>query len=252
MTSTNATMTPRQPEHFVLTVRAPETPGRSGIFIDAKTNDAPITLISQGFQNFGKGKIPTFMDSGASDMMFVSRDAFSEYELTTPHVGDSTKAIDGSFKIIEEGNIIQCYQINGKEHKVTYTHALHAPTLNANLISIGTLDKVGLTTTFGKGQGITWQVDGMVVLAGKSVNWMYLQGLYPATKIPSRIWSFLRIPADLKFGRGPCQICHSRDNLAIPELRPECSPEWTRTESQGMQYLLLLLFFFFGFFVFPN
>ena len=50
-------------------------------------------------------------------------------------------------------------------------------------------------------------------------------------------------------------ICHSGDNqfwrnLAIPELRLECSLEWSRTESVGMQYLLLLLPFLF--YVFPN
>ena len=40
-----------------------------------------------------------------------------------------------------------------------------------------------------------------------------LQGLYPAPQIPSRIWPFLQILVDsggMKFGRGPCQICHSR------------------------------------------
>ena len=51
------------------------------------------------------------------------------------------------------------------------------------------------------------------------------------------------IPAEsggIKFGRQFCQICHSGDNkfwrnLAIPELRPEWSPELTRMESGGMQ-----------------
>jgi hypothetical protein len=173
-TTAPATTTPGQPQHFVLSARIPETPGRSGILIDNATIDAPVALISQSFRNFEKGKVPTFMDSGASDTMFVSRDVFCEYKSTTPRSGDSAKAIDGSFEIIGEGNVVQNYQVDGKERKVTYTNALHAPTLNANLVSIGALDKAGLTTTFGNGQGITRQTDGSVVLAGKNVNGMYL------------------------------------------------------------------------------
>lgn len=162
------------PEHFVLSAQVPDTPGRSGILIDTETNDAPIALISQGFRNFRMGKLPTFMDSGASDTTFVLRDVFSEYKSITPRAGDSAKAIDGGFEIIGEGNVVQCYQVNGKERKVTYTNALHAPTLNANLVSIGALNRAGLTTTFGNGQGITRQADGTVVLAAKKINGMYL------------------------------------------------------------------------------
>jgi hypothetical protein len=32
------------------------------------------------------------MDSGASDTMFVSKDAFTEYKATPPRTGDSAKA----------------------------------------------------------------------------------------------------------------------------------------------------------------
>ena len=60
------------------------------------------------------------------------------------------------------------------ERKITYTNALHTPTLNANLVSIGALDKAGLTTTFGNGQGITRRANGEVILAGKNVNGMYI------------------------------------------------------------------------------
>ena len=94
------------------------------------------------------------MDSGASDTMLVSRDTFTEYKPTAPHTGDSAKAVDGSFEIIGEGNIIQQYQVNGKEQKITYTHVLHAPALNANLVLVGALDRAGLTTTFGKVRGL--------------------------------------------------------------------------------------------------
>ena len=74
-----------------------------------------MALISQGFQNFQKGKIPTFMDSGASDTMFVSKDVFAEYKPVVAHVGDSAKADNGSFEIVGEGNVVQRYQVEGRE-----------------------------------------------------------------------------------------------------------------------------------------
>lgn len=194
MTSTTATPTPGQNEHFVLSAQVPGTPGRSGVLIKAETNDVAVVLITQGFQAFEKGKVPTFMDSRASDTMFVSRDAFTEYEPTAPHTGDSAKALDGSFKIIGEGNVIQCYQVDGKERKITYTCALHTPTLNANLVSVGALDKAGLITTFSNGQGITRQADGTVVLAGRNINRMYLlEAVEPAPSTPLAMGSLIQL-----------------------------------------------------------
>jgi transposase InsO family protein len=162
--------TTSQPEHFVLSAIIPNTPGQSGILID----DPPRALISQGFQSFQKGKVPTFMDSGASDTMFVSRNVFSDYKSVTPRKGDSAKAENGSFEIVGEGHVVQRYQVDGKERDITYTRALHTPALNANLVSVGALDKAGLITTFGNGKGVTCKADGTVVLSGRNVNGMYL------------------------------------------------------------------------------
>jgi transposase InsO family protein len=166
--------TPSQTEHFVLSAKILDTPGRSGVLIDIPTDHPPVALISKGFQNFQKGKIPSFMDSGASDTMFVSRDVFAEYKSIATRIGDSAKADNGGFEIIGEGSVTQRYQVEGKERDITYTRALHAPTLNANLISIGAFDKAGLTTTFGDGKGIVTKADGTIVLTGQNVNGMYL------------------------------------------------------------------------------
>ena len=166
--------TPSQTEHFVLSARVPDTPGQSGVLLDDPINSPAVVLISQGFQSFEKGKIPTFMDSGASDTMFVSRDAFTEYKPVSSRVGDSAKAKDGNFEIVGEGNVVQRYNVDGKDRKITYTRALHTPTLNANLVSISALDRAGITTTFGGGKGVAKKDDGTVVLTGKNVNGMYL------------------------------------------------------------------------------
>ena len=161
-------------EHFALSVIAPEAPGQSGVLVKSVPNDAPAAFITQGFRNFQKGKVPTFMDSGASDTMFVSKEAFTEYKPITPRKGDSAKAVDGSFDIIGEGSVIQRYHVDGRTLEVTYTHALHTPTLNANLVSVSACDRAGLITTFGGGKGVTRQSDGTIVLNGKNVNGMYL------------------------------------------------------------------------------
>lgn len=77
-------------------------------------NDTPddyphVALITKGFQDLGQGQIPTFMDSGVSDTMFVSKDSFAEYKPLDPRMGDSAKAKDGSFEIIGEGSVVQRY-----------------------------------------------------------------------------------------------------------------------------------------------
>ena len=97
--------TTSQPEHFVLSALILDTAGQSGVLINDPPSLSPTALISQGFQNFQKGKVPTFMDSSASDMMFVSQDAFMNYKSVTPQWGNSAKADNGSFKIVSEGDV---------------------------------------------------------------------------------------------------------------------------------------------------
>jgi len=114
------------------------------------------------------------MDSGASDTMFISKESFVEYHNTPSRMGDSAKAVDGNFEIVGEGKVVQRYLVDGKEKEITYTRALHTPTLNANLISVSSFDKAGLTTTFGNGHGVIRKSDGTVVLSGRNEKGMYI------------------------------------------------------------------------------
>ena len=124
-TPTTPTTQP-QAEHFILLAQVPTNmSGKSGILVNIPI-DLPVpvslpamVLISQGFQKFQKGKVPTFMDSGASDMMFVSRDVFTDYKSFTPRVGDLAKAEGGSFEIVSKGNVVQHYQVDGVKCKKT-------------------------------------------------------------------------------------------------------------------------------------
>ena len=175
-------------ETFVLSARVADTPGYSGVLIhddfDLPVNHTPKALVTRVFQSSGTTTPPMFMDSGASKTMFVSKDSFSEYKPVTPRLGDSAKATGGTFEIIGEGSVTQRYRIlDGKERTITFTRALHTPELNANLVSVSALDRVGLTTSFGNGQCVARRTDKTVVLSGKGVNGMYL--LDPIPNIPS-------------------------------------------------------------------
>ena len=138
------------------------------------------------------------MDSGTSDTMFVSRDAFTNYKPITPRIGDSAKAENGNFEIIGEGNVVQRYQVDGREQAITYTNALHTPTLNANLVSVSTFDKAGLTTTFGNGKGVVQKADGTIILAGENVNGMYLLETLDNAPNPSFTMTSLSQPTSLE------------------------------------------------------
>ena len=175
----STTSTTEKVEHFALSAQIADTPGQSGIVIENDPTPHPHSalysaMISNGFKSFDNGKVPTFMDSAASDTMFVSKEVFKDYKPISNRMGDSAKAKDGGFEILGEGTVIQRYIVDGKEKVVTYTRALHTPTLNANLISISALDKAGLMTTFGQGKGVARKVDGTLVLSGKGINGMYL------------------------------------------------------------------------------
>jgi hypothetical protein len=84
----------------------------------------------------------------ASDTMFVSRREFDDYKTIPPRSGDSAKAV---FEIVGEGTVVKSYLVDGKQRKLTYTHAIHTPILNANFVSVSAFDRAGLTVTGGRG-----------------------------------------------------------------------------------------------------
>jgi len=165
-----------QVEHFVLSARVPGIVGDSGIIVnDDDLELSPlVAMVSNNFQSFNEGRVPTFIDSGASDTMFVSRDDFHIYKKVPPRSGDSAKAVDGAFEIIGEGTVTKSYLVDGKTKKLTYTRAIHTPTLNANLVSVSAFDKAGLTVTFGDGRAVIRKRDGTTVLTARCEKGMYV------------------------------------------------------------------------------
>ena len=161
-------------EHFVLSARVSNIGGNSAVIVDEIDALFTMALVSKTFGHFHDGKVPTFIDSGASDTMFVLKDDFSVYKTVTPRSGDSAKAVDGAFEIIGEGTVIKNSIVDGREKKITYTRAIHAPALNANLISVSAFDRAGLSVTFGGGHGIVQKPDGTAVLAARCERGMYI------------------------------------------------------------------------------
>lgn len=175
-TTNTSTSNSEQTNHFVLLAQNLTTPGKSGVLIEDPSNYFHMAFISKGFQDFGKGKIPSILDSRVSNTMFISKEMFVEYNSIDSWVSDSAKATDGNFEIVGERNVVQHYTFIGNKHKITYTHALYVPMLklNVNLISISAFDRAGHTATFGNGKGIVLKADGTVVLGGQDVNGMYI------------------------------------------------------------------------------
>ena len=92
MTNTSTTPTTmttnllEQNNHFVLLAQTLSNPGQfvprqSSILVDNPIEYTHIALISKGFQSFGKGGIPTFLNSRASNTMFVLKEAFEKYKV---------------------------------------------------------------------------------------------------------------------------------------------------------------------------
>jgi hypothetical protein len=102
-----ATATCHEHKHFMLSAQIKDTSEISRVMFRDKVDGKAAALISKGFQSFRRGKIPTFIDSGASDTMYVSKDIFTEYKVMTPHLGDSAKATDGNFEIVGKGRVTQ-------------------------------------------------------------------------------------------------------------------------------------------------
>ncbi len=104
-----------------------------GVIID---DEMEITkaFISKTFQTFSDGKVPTFINSGASDTMFVSRADFSAYKLTPPRSGDSAKAVDGNFDIVGEGTVVDVQLTSltpGNSYFARLEHAYTADTIRS-------------------------------------------------------------------------------------------------------------------------
>jgi len=78
------------------------------------------------------------------------------------------------FEIVGEGTVTKHYLVDGQTKKLTYTRAIHTPTLNANLVSVSAFDRAGLSVTFEGGHAVIRKKDGTAVLNARCVRRMYV------------------------------------------------------------------------------
>ncbi|KAF5374432.1 hypothetical protein D9615_009058 [Tricholomella constricta] len=111
----------------------------------------------------------TYADSAASEHFFVRREDFETYtELPRGEAGAT--ADGGEFQIVGRGRVRKTAIYDGNRIELTFEHAVHAPNLAHNLVSIGRLDKGGCRVIFGGGGAIFFAPDGSAFMQGMTHN----------------------------------------------------------------------------------
>ncbi|KAJ7352685.1 hypothetical protein DFH08DRAFT_644685, partial [Mycena albidolilacea] len=76
---------------------------------------------------------------------------------------------------IGKGTVTKVFNVGGKEVHITFSNALHAPTLSANLVSVSQLDAMGCYATFGAGGVVIREGSaGEIILEGHGSAGMYV------------------------------------------------------------------------------
>ena len=93
-------------------------------------------------ESWGASQI-TFADSAASRHFFADRRDFITY--SEPNNGDRTGvAAKGTFKIVGRGRVQKWVEYEEEKIEVIFEDALHAPDLDHDLVSIGSLVRKGV------------------------------------------------------------------------------------------------------------
>jgi hypothetical protein len=112
-------------------------------------------------------------DTGASHHFFHNRNSFTSYTPQDGIVGSSSRK-GTSFSIHGRGNVEIRTKYYGKEHIITFPNTYHSPDISSDLISIGTLDKLGYKFTIGSGILRFITKDDKVMLEAKLTNGLYV------------------------------------------------------------------------------
>ena len=81
---------------------------------------------------------------------------------------------DGTFRILDVGEVRRTFTYNGHRTHLTFKAAVHAPDLSANLIFISKFDDLGFYTIFGGRKVIFLDATKQVMMEGCRVSGMYL------------------------------------------------------------------------------
>jgi len=111
----------------------------------------------------------TYADSGASHHYFVDRSDFKDYMEISPVTGRGAGK-DSTFQIVGIGSVQKDVVMDGRQQRVTFTNAVHAPGLAANLVSISRLDAEGVFVRVGNGMMVFTDGAGLPFMRGVSTS----------------------------------------------------------------------------------
>src|SRR5271155_55858 len=135
-------------------------------------------------------------DSGCTTYFFKSREAFSSYKPSEKAAGQSSKE-GASFTVLGVGTVQVKVVHNGLEQTLSFSNALHAPDVTANLISVSRMDLEGWDVVFG-GKRARFFKDKKEIFGGILKNGLYLIGGSFLSSIPTSLTArSLRSPGDI-------------------------------------------------------
>ncbi|PPR00726.1 hypothetical protein CVT24_000950 [Panaeolus cyanescens] len=120
----------------------------------------PITYSVSTSQNNNNIRV-TFYDSGSTPHITPYRENLYEFQATPPY--SLRAANQGSFDATGIGKIDIDVPNGTETSKIQLTDVLYSPEVGYSLVSIGQLDEMGYTCTFGKGRCIIEDPDGVKV-----------------------------------------------------------------------------------------
>ena len=119
-----------------------------------------------------KSEIDWVIDSGCSNHMTYDKSLFTSYsvirELQYVELGNSNKA-----RIMGKGTVQIQITVNGKSRTCLLMETMHVPDLGYNLVSVPTLDKKKMNTTFGEHQCLIKNREGVIMATGTMLGNLY-------------------------------------------------------------------------------
>lgn len=134
------------------------------------------------------GDISWYLDSACTDNMTSEREKMADF-----NPNDTDVEVANKQKIAATGSGKVKFVIEGKNEDmhITLNDVLCVPELNDNLISVGRLDELGYTITFGNGEAVVSEKDGEVVMTAQRRGRLYaIEGRTPSARIAktSDLW----------------------------------------------------------------
>ena len=139
---------------------------------DAKPTQSPRSMIVALTVNHGSKDTRFYLDSASEIHMCYNRLLFSTYseeDLPPIRTADHTE-----LKVMGKGMVTLDVLVVGKPDVVNFCNVLHAPELEHNLLSVGTIEKAGYSILAKKGKMTVFDDKDNVALEATRIGTSYL------------------------------------------------------------------------------